>query len=182
MISLASIDYFSFEGIPFILIILCNIWIFQPFVSTFHELGHGLPAFFLTRRKVKIKVGEGSVLFRRSYQLGACFIFEISLKNTRVGYTQFEEQKKGSQLIILLGGPLVTFFLTLQAGDILFSRSLPSWAELLLVSWFCGNFLALLRSVIPTYLKPSESFPLGAPSDGLQILSLLFGKFSQTKY
>ena len=75
MISYASIDYFSFEGIPFILIALLNIWIFQPFVSTFHELGHGLPALFLTRGKVKIRVGEGkgifflsSLQFRRAFQ------------------------------------------------------------------------------------------------------------------
>ena len=48
MISYASIDYFSFEGIPFILIALLNIWIFQPFVSTFHELGH---AFLLSNEE-----------------------------------------------------------------------------------------------------------------------------------
>ena len=176
MISYASIDYFSFEGIPFILIALWNIWMFQPFVSTLHELGHGLPALFLTRGKVKIRVGEGKgIFFRRPYNLGERFSFEISFKNTRVGYTQFEEQKKGSQLIILLGGPLVTFFLTWQAGDLLFSRNLSNWAEVLLVSWFCGNFLAFLRSVIPTYLKPTQSFPQGAPSDGMQIITLLFG-------
>ena len=177
MISYASIDYFSFEGIPFILIALLNIWIFQPFVSTLHELGHGLPALFLTRGKVKIRVGEGKGnFFRRPYNLGERLSFEISLKNTRVGYTQFEQPKKSSHLIILLGGPLVTFLLTWEAGYLLFAHNLPSWVELLLVSWFCGNFLAFLRSVIPVHLKPTESFPQGAPSDGMQILTLIFGE------
>ena len=173
---MASIDYFSIEGIPFVLIALWNIWMFQPIVSTLHELGHGLPALLLTRGKVKIRVGDGKgIFFRRTYNMGARLSYNINFKNTRVGYTQFEQQKKGYQLIILLGGPLVTFLLTLQAGDLLFAGNLPSWAELLLISWFCGNFLALLRSVIPTRLKPSRSFPQGPPSDGLQIIHLLFG-------
>ena len=74
MISYASIDYFSFEGIRFILIALLNIWIFQPFVSTLHELGHK-PALFLTRGKVKIRDARGgkgiflsSLQFRRAFQ------------------------------------------------------------------------------------------------------------------
>jgi hypothetical protein len=176
MISLASIDYFSLQGIPFILIAIFNIWIFQPVVTTIHELGHGLPAFFLTKGKVRIRVGEGKgFFFRRPYQLGDRFSFKISFNKTQIGHTQFEEPSKVYQLIILLGGPLVTFLLTLQAIDLLFAAKLPSWAELLLISWFCGNFLALLRSVIPTRLKPSRSFPQGPPSDGLQIIHLLFG-------
>lgn len=181
MIAFASIDYFSIEGIPFVLLALWNIWMFQPIVSTLHELGHGLPALVLTRGKVMIRVGEGKGLFfRRTYTLGERFSFKINFQNTRVGYTQFEEQKKGSQLIILLGGPLVTFFLTWQAGELLFMGNLPNWAELFLISWFCGNFLAFLRSVIPTHLKPTESFPQGAPSDGMQIFTLLFGASTQS--
>ena len=177
MISLASIDYFSLQGIPFILIAIFNIWIFQPIVTTIHELGHGLPAFFLTKGKVRIRVGEGKgFFFLRPYQLGDRFSFKISFNKTQIGYTRFEEPSKGAHLIILLGGPLVTFFLTWQVGNLLFAGNLPSWAELLLVSCFCANFLMLLRSVIPTHLKPSTYFPNGVPSDGLQILSLLFGK------
>jgi hypothetical protein len=180
MITFASIDYFSIEGIPFVLIAICNIWMFQPIVSTLHELGHALPALLLTRGKVKVRVGEGKkFLFFSPYKLGKRFSIKISLKNPRVGYTQFEQQKKGSQFIVLLGGPLFTFLLTWQAGDLLFAHNLAGWAEVLLISWFCGNFLALLRSVIPTYLKPTGKFPRGAPSDGLQILTLLFGASSK---
>ena len=142
------------------LIAICNIWMFQPIVSTLHELGHALPALLLTRGKVKVRVGEGKkFLFFSPGKLGKRFSIKISLKNPRVGYTQFEQQKKGSQFIVLLGGPLFTFLLTWQAGDLLFARNLAGWAEVLLISWFCGNFLALLRSLIPTYLKPTGKFP-----------------------
>ena len=79
MISLASIDYFSLQGIPFILIAIFNIWIFQPIVTTIHELGHGLPAFFLTKGKVRISVGEGKGC---PYQLGDRFSFKISFNKT----------------------------------------------------------------------------------------------------
>ena len=182
MISLASIDYFSVQGIPFIFLAFFTIIIFQPFVTILHELGHAIFAIFLTNGKVVIRVGEEGPSFKfRNFFAGSRLSIEVSFKNTRVGYTQFDKQKKWSQLLILLGGPVFTFCLTLQAGELLFLQILPSWQELPLVSWFCGNFLALLRSVVPISLKPTNSFPQGPPSDGLQILRLLLFSSDQKK-
>jgi len=182
MISFASIDYFSAEGIPFVLIAVCNIWLFQPIVTFLHELGHGLMALLLTDGTVRIQVGEEGGSFRNKIiKFGKRFCIDISLKNTRAGYTQFEEQKKWVQLMILLAGPMFTLCLTCQSGYLLLSRYLPGWAELLLVSWFCANLLAFFRSVIPVYLKPTATFPEGPPSDGLQIINLLLTGSSHKK-
>ena len=52
----------------------------------------------------------------------------------------------------------------------------PVWLEITGVSWFCANSLTFIRAVLPMRLRPTEQFPDGPPSDGLQLLWLLSGK------
>ena len=76
------------------LIAICNIWVFQPIVSTLHELGHALPALLLTRGKVKVKVGEGKNFFSFSpYKLGKRFSIKISLKNPGLDIRNLNSKK-----------------------------------------------------------------------------------------
>jgi hypothetical protein len=56
----------------------------------------------------------------------------------------------------------------------IFGNHHPIWIEVLLVSWFCTNALVFIRSVIPLRLKPTNSFPEGPPSDGLELKNLFF--------
>ena len=46
MISLASIDYFSQEGLPYLVVGFFYFWLLQPLATLAHELGHVLFAIF----------------------------------------------------------------------------------------------------------------------------------------
>ncbi len=183
MICLASVDYFSLQGIPFIILALFNIWMFQPLATLLHELGHGVFALWLTKEEVVIRVGEPKKFKRSmSIQPSKRFAIEVSLLNTRVGNTQFvETPEKWGKALVLFGGPLFSFLLVWQAGYLLFFNNPRDWVELLLVSWFCSNLLALFRAVVPVKLQPTKAFPDGPPSDGLQLYRLLFDQPTHSK-
>jgi len=176
MFLLANVNYFSQEGIPYLLVILLQIWILQPFSTLFHELGHAFIAMILTKSKVVVRVGDSNATsLLLSFRLLDRFFLGFSPRNVRSGYTVFKTQGRFLHSLILLGGPLITLILTLQAGRLLFADTLSLWEELFFVSWFCVNLLTFLRAVIPTSLKPTKSFPSGVPSDGLQIIRIWFG-------
>jgi hypothetical protein len=166
MFLLANVNYFSQEGIPYLLVILFQIWILQPFSTLFHELGHAFIAMILTKSKVVVRVGESNATsLLLSFRLLDRFFLGFSPRNVRSGYTVFKTQGRFLHSLILLGGPLITLIAdTLSLGE-----------ELFFVSWFCVNLLTFLRAVIPISLKPTKSFPSGVPSDGLQIIRIWFG-------
>ena len=167
---------FCFDGLPFLLIAWFGMWVFRPLVTFIHELGHAMPALILTKKQVSLRVGKAG---GRAGNLGRRLEIVISCKNGQEGCTQYslEKTKVFSRLIILSGGPLITSLNSFFSGYLLFNKQpWHLWIELLLVIWFCANTLALLRSVIPMRLRPTETFPEGPKSDGLQILCLLRGK------
>lgn len=141
-----------------------------------HEIGHAVPAFFLSKQVVVLRVGKKG---GRVVNLGRRFKLELSWANGREGCTQYsvKETKVLARLLILSGGPLLTFAITCLSGYFLFCKY-PSavWVEVVLVSWFCTNLIAFLRSIIPMRLRPTDAFPMGPRSDGLQIYYILRGK------
>jgi hypothetical protein len=110
--------------------------------------------------------------------LGKNLSVEFSLRHGQEGLTTFSVQglAKYKVFFILAGGPFSTLLFVLHSGYLLFYQSHGLWIELPLISWFCCHSLAFFRSVIPMRLKPTESFPKGPPSDGLQIYILCFSK------
>jgi hypothetical protein len=170
------IDPFSIHGFPWVLIALWNIWMFQPVVTFFHELGHAWAALLLTREKVTLSVGQQNLSPSFSFCLGERFLAKVSLRKGKWGYTQYNSQEGSISvpLLILLSGPLMTLLLTCSAGYFLFFTENHPVLENILISWFCANFLTLMRAVLPMRMQPSPSFPEGPPSDGLQVYHLLF--------
>lgn len=172
---MSSIDYFSLSGIPYVLIAWLGIWLIRPLATFFHELGHSLVACFLTSGEVSLRVGRpGGKLVRLSEK----FTIELSPRNGQEGLTTFSAKglAKYKTFLILVGGPFSTLFIVLHSGYLLFYQSHGLWVELFLISWFCCHSLTFLRAVIPMRLKPTESFPKGPPSDGLQIYIQCFRK------
>jgi len=181
MISLASINYFSLEGLPYILLAILSIWLFQPLATLFHEAGHALFAYFLSKGNVFIHVGEPRKnRFSLRFRLGRRLFCSLSIRKPRSGVTVFKETHILAQCLILLGGPLISFTLCFHAGFILFSQNLPAPFEAALAGWFCVNLLGLMRALLPAMLQPSKSFPHGVPSDGLQLFRLISGGKSGT--
>jgi len=173
---IASFDPFSAQGFIWVLIALWNIWMFQPVVTFCHELGHALAALLFTREKVTLSVGQKSLSPSFSFCIGKRFLAEVSLRKGKSGYTQYQLQKRSLwvPMLILLSGPIMSMLLTCSSGYVLFFTSNHPVLENILISWFCCNFLTLMRSVLPMRMQPTPSFPEGPPSDGLQIYYLLF--------
>ena len=169
-------NYFSFEGIPFLVLAWAGICIFKPLVTLIHELGHALPALLLSDDKVFLRVGNPS---KKNYHIVHRLSIEFSIYGGQEGCTGYtlEEKKFCQRILILLGGPLVSLLVSLSSGYFLFVDQ-PSflWLELVLVSWFCANALAFLRAALPMRLKPTHRFPEGPLSDGLQIFYLIKDK------
>ena len=172
---MSSIDYFSLSGIPYIMIAWFGIWLIRPFATFFHELGHSLVACFLTSSEVSLRVGRPGGKF---FRLGKNLSVEFSLRHGQEGLTTFSVKSlaKYKYFFILAGGPFSTLLFVLHSGYFLFYQSHGVWLELPLISWFCCHSLTFFRSVIPMRLKPTESFPNGPPSDGLQIYIQCFQK------
>ena len=114
----------------------------------------------------------------RLYRLGKNLSVEFSLRHGQEGLTAFSVKNlaKYEYFFILAGGPFSTLLFVLHSGYLLFYHSHGVWLELPLISWFCCHSLTFFRSVIPMRLKPTESFPKGPPSDGLQIYIQCFSK------
>jgi len=174
MISLATIDYFSREGLPYLVVGFFYFWLLQHLATLAHELGHVLFAIFLSKGRILVRVGESKEhSFRFTLKLGRRLYFLIGFRNPRSGVTIFRQPNVIARSLILLGGPFLSFFLMVLTGQVLFSNSFSASIEVPLAVWFCLNLLSFLRSALPIMLKPTKSYPSGVPSDCLQILRLL---------
>jgi len=162
-------------GLPFIILAWGGMWLFRPLSTFLHEMGHAFFAIGFTSGEVVVRVGKGR---GRKFQIGSRLLVELSFGNGWQGHTRFSHDEISwlSRLLILLGGPVATFMVTSLTGLILFTQVLSVWLEVPLVSWFCCNALAFFRAIIPMRLKPTDLFPEGPPSDGLQIVNLVLRK------
>ena len=93
------------------LIAICNIWMFQPIVSTLHELGHALPALLLTRKsKGQGREGKKFLFFFSPYKLGKRFSIKISLKKTPgLDIRNLNSKKKVPSSLFCSGVPRLPF-------------------------------------------------------------------------
>ena len=180
MILSSSIDYLSYEGLPWVLAAWLGLYLFRPFATLVHESGHFVPAFFLAKGPLLLRVGETGNSFLYD---GQRVRFGFSFRKGQAGQTTYcaEETGRSARILILLGGPLVSLGMSFLTYRLSLSAGYPVWLEVLGISWFCANALAFLRATLPMRLRPSENFPEGPPSDGLQLLWLLSGKDGEEK-
>ena len=104
--------------------------------------------------------------------------WKLSFLSGKEGFTGYEKENLSKlRLFIIIGlGPVASLLMSIISGWIIFSTTLPTWIEVILVSWFCANSLAFFRSILPFKLKPTQFFPEGPPSDGLELIRILRGK------
>lgn len=171
----SSIDYLSVEGLPWVLLAWIGLYLFRPFATLIHELGHFWTALILTKEPITLSVGRlGANPLYQSKRV----CIEFSLRKSSCGNTSYCDEAIGlySKILIILGGPSFSLGMSCLTGWLVLNTFLPVWLEIAGVSWFCANSLAFIRASLPSRLRPTEQFPDGPPSDGLQLLWLLSGK------
>ena len=176
MISIAnSIDYLNADGLPLILCAWIGLLLFNSPATFFHELGHIFSALILTQGEVMLRVGE-----EKKSKVGKIgrIHWQLSLSNGKEGFSGYDRSglSRLNLFIIIISGPIASLMITITTGWFILYYFVPTWVEVMLVSWFCANALVFIRSAIPVKLKPTASFTEGPPSDGLQLLRILRGK------
>ncbi len=171
----SSVDYLSMEGLPWVLMAWAGLYFFRPFATLVHELGHFWNAFILTSDSVMLTVGkpDSPTLYQ-----GKRVRIKLSFGKSFGGNTSYSDKGLGlfSKILIISGGPFFSLGMSCLTGWLTLSSEHPVWLEITGVSWFCANSLTFIKAVLPMRLRPTEQFPDGPPSDGLQLLWLLSGK------
>ena len=161
------------NGIPWIILAWLSIYLFRPFATIFHEIGHALLAGILTKENVRIKIGASEKIFK--FQLMSIKV-EISLKKMIHGHTAYNgtNLSKMEILLILVSGPFFSI-IALAIGILtIYQTKLFIALDAVLVGWICSNLLCFLRNILPFHLQGSDQkHSKGVPSDGLQIYWLL---------
>ncbi len=180
MILSSSIDYLSIEGLPWVLAAWVGLYVFRPFATLVHESGHFVTAFLLTRSPLVLNVGKTG---KKYLYEGKRVRFAFSFRNALEGQTTYsmENVSSSTRVLILFSGPLFSLGMSCLTGWLTLRSAHPVWLEIAGVSWFCANFLAFIRASLPMRLRPTEEFPDGPPSDGLQLFWLISGKEQKGK-
>lgn len=171
----SSMNYISLEGLPWVVLAWIGLICFRPFATFFHELGHLFFALIFTKQEVFLRVGDSINSWHGNLSR---ISWEITLRKSSEGFTGYEKESlsKVQLILVIAGGPLASFIITLISGWIIFNYNLTTLNEVILVSWFSANALVLVRSSVPLRLKPTTMFPEGPPSDGLELKKILFKK------
>ncbi|MDG0964828.1 MAG: M50 family metallopeptidase [Opitutales bacterium] len=170
-----SINYLSWEGLPWIISAWIGLVLFRSFATFIHEIGHLIAAYFLTKDDLLIRVGNNN----KSWKINSGRIYwELSFFSGREGFTGYQTKNLSPIRLftIIAMGPIASLLMGTISGWVIFSIIVPTWLEIIMVSWFCANSLAFFRSIIPVSLKPTKNFPEGPPSDGLELMRILRGK------
>jgi len=159
----------TFGGLLFF---LCCFIAFKSIATLLHELGHALPALLLTNSPVSIRVGDDSV--KPLIDAGRMTL-SLSLRNASIGFTSYDRNSLSvSRLVlIVLGGPVVSLSACVLSTWFIVHGTQSLWISLLAAAFLSANGLVFLRSIIPVKLRPTNEFPEGPPSDGLDLIRIL---------
>jgi hypothetical protein len=162
------------ETLPWLAALWVGVWMLRPVATIIHELGHALPALAFTKAEVEVRIGES---FTKPLKVLGRFGFALSFRSSFTGFTGYPRQRLGKTVLsgIILGGPIASgvacglgFLGTLSATD-------PIWWRISAAAFLCANGIVFLRSAIPVTLRPTEQFPDGPLSDGLDLWKTLRG-------
>ena len=162
------------EALPWLAALWAGVWLLRPVATVIHELGHALPALTLTKEEVELRIGEsfGKPLANLG-RLG----FAWSFRSSFTGFTGYERERLGKMAlsVVILGGPIASG-LACGLGVLgTLSTTDPIWWRISAAAFLCANGIVFLRSAIPVTLRPTEQFPDGPPSDGLDLWKTLRG-------
>ncbi|MCH6258283.1 hypothetical protein MLD52_17105 [Puniceicoccaceae bacterium K14] len=142
-------------------------------VSVFvHELGHSMAALAVTKQPIHLAIGKGELLERIS--IGRLSV-HASWRGMQFGSTRYDRslESRNTQLLIALGGPLLTVLLAVSLGWFLKDIPLGGWQGLSSLALFVANFRILIVSLWPMEYRPNSDGEEIWLSDALDIWRLL---------
>jgi hypothetical protein len=172
--SLSSVEFpAGAEALPWLAALWLGVWVLRPIATFIHELGHALPALAFTKAEVEVRIGES---FAKPLMALGRFGFAWSFRSSFSGFTGYQRETlgKGALSGIILGGPIASGLACGLGGLGTLSASDPIW-RISAAAFLCANGIVFLRSAIPVTLRPTEQFPDGPPSDGLDLWKTLRG-------
>ena len=172
--SLSSVEFpAGAEALPWLAALWLGVWVLRPIATFIHELGHALPALSFTKAEVEVRIGES---FAKPLMALGRFGFAWSFRSSFSGFTGYQRETlgKGALSGIILGGPIASGLACGLGGLGTLSASDPIW-RISAAAFLCANGIVFLRSAIPVTLRPTEQFPDGPPSDGLDLWKTLRG-------
>ena len=173
--SLSSVEFpAGAEALPWLAALWAGVWVLRPIATFIHELGHALPALAFTKAEVEVRIGES---FAKSLTVLGRFEFAWSFRSSFTGFTGYERSNLGKVPLsaIILGGPIASGLACGLGGLGTLSTTDPIWWRISAAAFLCANGIVFLRSAIPVTLRPTEQFPDGPPSDGLDLWKTLRG-------
>ena len=173
--TLSSVEFpAGAEALPWLAALWLGVWVLRPIATFIHELGHALPALAFTKAEVEVRIGES---FEKPLTNFGSLGFAWSFRSSFTGFTGYQRSNLGKAplSVIILGGPIASG-LACGVGVLgTLSTTDPIWWRISAAAFLCANGIVFLRSAIPVTLRPTEQFPDGPPSDGLDLWKTLRG-------
>jgi hypothetical protein len=161
------------EALSFLVKFLFAWLVLAPLCTCLHEIGHAGLALLLTDQQIRFQLGsKGKKLKLDLGRLTITLFFEPM---AIYGLYQLEDKTRltfKQDLWITLGGPLMSLLLTILFASLAWTSG---WATLWTIL-FIINLIAFLNTAFPWTYPNWQGIQAGIPSDGRQILKLLYGK------
>jgi hypothetical protein len=155
-----------------LLLLFINWLLVLPFLTFIHELGHGVAGLYLTKGPVTIQIGGVGNNGRRLTfgRLTVILAWRLHLLSPTIGFYHVDQSDLTirRKVIILLCGPIASFFISMSLGII----SLAIRPSPLAFPMYTASILALLQfllSAIPFTYPSWFGGYRGVPNDGKQI-------------
>ena len=171
--TLSSVEFpAGAEALPWLAALWVGVWVLRPIATFIHELGHALPALAFTKAEVEVRIGES---FAKPLTNAGRLGFAWSFRSSFTGFTGYQRSNLGKAPLsgIILGGPIASGLACGVGGLGTLSATDPIWWRISAAAFLCANGIVFLRSAIPVTLRPTEQFPDGPPSDGLDLWKTL---------
>ena len=154
---------------------LCCFIAFKSIATLLHELGHALPALLLTNSPVSIRVGDDS---EKPFIDAGRMTLSLSLRTASIGFTSYDRNSLSvfRLVLVVLGGPVISLSACLLSTWFIVHGPESLWIRLLVAAFLSAKGLVFLRSIIPVKLRPTNEFPEGPPSDGLDLIRILYNE------
>ncbi len=162
------------QALPWLAALWVGVWSLRPVAAFIHELGHALPALAFTKAEVEVRIGES---FAKPLTNAGRLGFACSFRSSFTGFTGYprETLSKAALSCIIIGGPIASGVACGLGVLGTLSMTDPIWWRISSAAFLCANGIMFLRSAIPVTLRPTEQFPEGPPSDGLDLWQTLRG-------
>lgn len=153
-----------------ILGIYAAIYITNPFIIIFHELGHAFAHLILTKpKKINVFIGSyGDTKTKLNLKIGKLHFYvkpSLFFINGGICQSYSAEPSYKKRVIILLAGPLVSFFVACLIGFFVFDSEIHGVVKLYFFALIICSFISLITNLRPSTIKNTN-----IDNDGKQLL------------